>query len=188
MKRKYYFNNLSVVQFNRVTAATRNNICSHVTTTNTIHIQFQKGESPDKEADIPVTKQESIFVKKQSLEELASNVCCPECFEMMKCVFTRKHADSSFRIVCTKCAYVAKDNVHDHKTNEKGMYEKTLMIIYAVMLLGYRYSGVEKLCSLLSMNHISYPVYCSYASAVTTCAVEEAKSLLEMSRKAVVQY
>lgn len=74
-----------------------------------------------KEADIPVAKQESIFVKKQSLEELASNVCCPECFEMMKWVFTRKHADSSFRIVCTKCAYVAKENVHDHKTKEKGM-------------------------------------------------------------------
>lgn len=141
-----------------------------------------------KESDIPVVTQENVLVKKQSLEELASNVCCPECFENMKCIFTRKHADSSFKIVCTKCSYIAKDTAEDHKSKEKGIYEITIMIVYAVMLLGYRYSGFEKLCSLLSMRHVSFRVYRKYASLVTKCAIEETKSLLETSRKAVIQY
>lgn len=86
-----------------------------------------------KESDIPVVTQENVFLKKQSLEELASNVCCPECFEKMKCIFTRKHADSSFKIVCTKCSYIAKDTAEDHKSKEKGIYEITIMIVYATL-------------------------------------------------------
>lgn len=99
--------------------------------------------------------EENVFVKKQCLEELASNVWCPNCFEKMKCIFKRQHANSSFKVVYRKCKYVAKSTTEDDKSKKKGLYEITVMLVYTMILLGYRCIGVEKLCGLINTNHIS---------------------------------
>lgn len=56
------------------------------------------------------------------------------------------------------------------------------------MLFGLAYSGVEKICGLLSIRHFTRGVYMRYANYITDKTVQHTKSLLEQSRKAVFSY
>lgn len=63
----------------------------------------------------------------------------------------------------------------------------TLMLVYFVMLLGYGFAGVERLCGLFSMRHFNRLIYLQYAKYITSQALVNVKDILDISRKAVVR-
>lgn len=62
------------------------------------------------------------------------------------------------------------------------------MLTYAAMMCGFAYSGVEKLCGLLSIRHFARKTYLRYATLITEKTVENVREVLKKSREAVFRY
>lgn len=74
------------------------------------------------------------------------------------------------------------------KTEVKNLHSITLILCYIAMMFGVAYSGVEKLCGLLSLRHLKRQTYVHYANYIRQKTVQHATDVLERSRKAVVTY
>lgn len=70
----------------------------------------------------------------------------------------------------------------------KSIHVVTVMLVYLGMLLGCGYYGIEKICGSLSLKHFTNVAYLCYAKFITAQAKGNVKDILEMSRKAVIQY
>lgn len=75
--------------------------------------------------------------------------------------------------------------VPDPAVSEKNRYYSfALILVYIVMMLGVRYSGIETMCGMLSLKHFTSETYVRYSQHVIMKAVEHADILMD-SRKAV---
>lgn len=146
------------------------------------------------EPAVIATDTQNLIIKQCIMETIAMKVPCPQCFEPgLDLKITRNQVDASIRMKCQKCEHVVIDTHKDSQLlvrskQNRHIHPVTLMIIYAVMLLGYGYRGVERVCGMISLRHFSRAVYMDYANYLTSKVVENAKSVLEKSRKAVVRF
>lgn len=59
------------------------------------------------------------------------------------------------------------------------------MLTYDAMVCGLAYSGVEKLCGLLSIRHFGRETYIRYGAVLREETVDNVKDVLRKSREAV---
>lgn len=153
-------------------------------------ITAEAGSSSDKERVISNT--EYVVIKKNILIEYwEKKGVCDKCYSSdVECVFTHMQIDTRMKVSCKVCHNVMIDNIDDCKitVSNKGMHPVTVMLVYAVMLLGYSFSAVEKICGILSLPHFTNKTYTRISKFITEKSKINVSDILERSRKAVVQF
>lgn len=104
-----------------------------------------------------------IFIKKKQLQELAGNVLCNVCFmDTIECYFTQHQLATDVKFHCANCGVVAMDTKGDSKTENEGIHRLTVMLVYCMMLLGWWFTGVEKITAYMSLNKFARETYRRY--------------------------
>lgn len=137
-----------------------------------------------------VIEVEYMIIRKDYIQDMAEKIACPSCYDTsVQCKLINKQADTIVQLVCQECSTVIHNNSSECIVPEmKNIRPVTLMLVYFMMLMGYGYSGVEKLCGLLSIPHFSKTTYVCYSKKVLEKAKENVNAVLERSRKAVFDF
>ncbi|XP_050730360.1 uncharacterized protein LOC127005497 isoform X2 [Eriocheir sinensis] len=133
---------------------------------------------------------EYVIIKKEDLQAMCDNVVCEECYESkMQCSFVHHHADTTVKIVCSKCKSSPMRGTSGTRMSVlHNVREVTLTLVHAIMLLGKGKAAFDKLCALMNLRGISSSAYNIISKYVTVKAKIKAEEVLEQSRKAVFEY
>ena len=107
----------------------------------------QKRKRLSKEGEKPkeTVSDEYILVKNSDIEKICKGAVCSECFGVLRVTYTHHQADVCITVCCVSCKTVTLDNRPESAISDcKNTYVVTLMLVYAVMCLGWGYSGAEK--------------------------------------------
>ena len=137
----------------------------------------------------PTSNNNNILISKTRLEELAQNISCSSCLTTnMECVTRQNQIDVSVKFMCRDCKFVALDTKSDSDSGNVGIGIRTVMLVYAMMLLGWWYRGVEKVCAYLNFPHLSKATFSRYRKFITRKAVEHTNKLIEENRVKVKEF
>lgn len=104
-----------------------------------------------------------VLIKKERLHQLAANTLCSECCtQTMECKITPHQIDTHIKLYCKNCAFVAMDTKGDSDTGKRGIHRLTVMLVYAMMLHGWLFRGVERVIAYIGLSRFTKETYVRY--------------------------